>query len=142
MALYNQNNKVGIGTVDLSEVNEKIDNLDEVIEKDAVTAKVNNFVRPTSDAEILALSNGIYSINVDDTSLFPSRWGTLIVLKSAYVYGSMIFITTNQEYYFRNINSGAWRETVWQKLATATIEHTISYTTTSGQAKSITVFGK
>lgn len=114
----------------------------EVIEKDIVTAKVNNFVKPTSDAEILALSNGIYSINVDDTSLFPSRWGTLIVLKSGYVYGSMIFITTSQEYYFRNINNGAWRETAWQKLTTTATEHTISYTSTSGTTKSITVFGK
>ena len=90
----------------------------EVIEKDAVTAKVNNFVKPTSDAEILALSNGIYSINVDDTSLFPNRWGTLIVLKSGYVYGSMIFIGADARYWFRNTNSGAWRETAWKELAT------------------------
>lgn len=98
---------------------EKVIDGNEVIEKDAVTAKVNNFVKPTSNAEILALSNGIYSINVDDTSLFPCRWGTLIVLKSGYVYGSMIFIGTDASYWFRNISSGAWRETWWQKLAVA-----------------------
>lgn len=90
----------------------------EIISKDTVVARVNNFVEPKTDEEILALPNGIYSINLGSASstLLPSNWGTLVVLKSGYIYGSMLYIASNAKMYFRNINNGAWREASWTVL--------------------------
>lgn len=83
-----------------------------------VGSKLERFVAPATDAEVLALPNGIYSINVADvgTSLFPNSWGTLVVLKSGFVYGTMLYIGANAKMYFRNINNGAWREASWTEL--------------------------
>lgn len=44
--------------------------------------------------ELYCLAPGIYETNMEDTTYFPYRWGTLVNFRSGDSYGAVIYFTT------------------------------------------------
>ena len=70
-----------------------------------------------NDTSFMDLPAGTYMVAVNNTSYFPTQWGTLILFKTGDNYNTMLFSATNGNLYFRNFNiSDHTYYTNWRKI--------------------------